>query len=54
MIIYNHRKEVDNMRNLLKRIKKALAPLPTEQEQRQAHNREQVKIILQGFEDRGY
>ena len=54
MIIYNHRREVTNMRKLLQRIKKALAPIPTEQEQRQAHNREQVKLILQGFEERGY
>lgn len=43
------------MRKLLQRIKKALATPPqTEQEQRQAHNREQVKLILQGLEDRGY
>lgn len=42
------------MRNLLKRIKKALARPQSEQEQRQAHNREQVKLILQGLEDRGY
>ncbi len=43
------------MRKLLQGIKKALATPPqTEQEQRQAHNREQVKLILQGFEDRGY
>lgn len=42
------------MRSLLKRIKKALAPRKSEQEQRRAHNREQVKLILQGLEDRGY
>lgn len=39
---------------LLQRIKKALAPLPTEQERRQAQNKEQVKLILQGLEQRGY
>lgn len=42
------------MRNLLKRIKKALDPDQRKQEQRLAHNREQVKLILQGLEDRGY
>lgn len=42
------------MGKLLQRIKKALASDQTEQEQRQAHNREQVKLILQGLEDRGY
>lgn len=42
------------MRKLLQRIKKALAADQDQQEQRQAHNREQVKLILQGFEDRGY
>lgn len=41
------------MLKLLRLIKKALAPLPTEQEQRQAHNREQVRLILQGLEQRG-
>ncbi len=42
------------MTKLLKRIKKALAPRKSEQELRQIHNREQVKLILQGLEDRGY
>lgn len=53
VIIYNHRREVDDMGNLLKRIKKALAPRKSEQELRQIHNREQVKLILQGLEQRG-
>lgn len=35
-------------------IKKVLAPRQSEQELRQAHNREQVKLILQGLEERGY
>ena len=42
------------MRKLLTRIKKALAPRKSEQELRQAHNKEQVKLILQGLEDREY
>ena len=42
------------MRNLLKRIKKALAPVQSKQELRQAQNNEQVKLILQGLEVRGY
>lgn len=42
------------MRKLLMRIKRALAPGKSEQELRQAHNKEQVKLILQGLEDRGY
>lgn len=42
------------MRKLLQRIKKALASDQTEQEQRQAQNKEQVKLILQGLEERGY
>ena len=38
---------------LLVRIKKALAnPPQTVQEQRQARNREQVRLILQGLEER--
>lgn len=41
------------MRKLLQRIKKALAPRKSEQELRQIHNREQVKLILKGLEDRG-
>ena len=42
------------MLKLLRLIKKALASDQTEQEHRQAHNREQVKLILQGLEQRGY
>ena len=42
------------MLKLLRLIKKALASVQTEQELRQAHNREQVKLILQGLENRGY
>lgn len=42
------------MLKLLRLIKKALASDQTEQELRQAHNREQVKLILQGLENRGY
>ncbi len=42
------------MRKLLMRIRKALAPRKSEQELRQAHNKEQVDLILQGLEDRGY
>lgn len=42
------------MLKLLRLIIKALAPLPTEQEQRQAQNKEQVKLIIQGLENRGY
>jgi hypothetical protein len=42
------------MLKLLRLIKKALASDQTEQEQRQAHNKEQVKLILQGLEKRGY
>lgn len=42
------------MRNLLIRIKNALAnPPKTKQEQRQANNRRQVKLILQGIEEWG-
>jgi hypothetical protein len=42
------------MLKLLRLIKKVLAPLQSEQELRQAHNREQVKLILQGLEQRGF
>lgn len=42
------------MKKLLQRIKKALDPDQRKQEQRRAHNREQVKLILQGLEQRGY
>ena len=43
------------MLKLLKSIKNALVPVyQTKQEQRQAQNREQVKKILQGLEQRGY
>ena len=42
------------MKKLLKRIKKALAPRKSEQELRQANNKRQVKLILQGLEERGY
>lgn len=42
------------MLKLLRLIKKALDPDQRKQEQRQAHNREQVKLILQGLEERGY
>lgn len=42
------------MRKLFQRIKKALAPVQSKQEQRQANNKRQVKLILQGLEDRGY
>lgn len=42
------------MKRILQSIKKALASRQTEQELRQAHNREQVKLILQGIEERGY
>lgn len=43
------------MLKLLRLIKKVLAsPTKTKQELRQAHNREQVKLILQGLENRGY
>ena len=41
------------MLKLLRLIKKVLAPRQSEQELRQAHNREQVKLILQGLEYRG-
>ena len=41
--------------NLLQRIKKALAfRTKARQEQRQAQNREQVRLILKGLEDRGF
>lgn len=42
------------MRKLLNRIRKALVADQDTQELRQAHNREQVKLILQGLENRGY
>lgn len=42
------------MKRILQSIKKALASRQTEQELRQEHNREQVKLILQGIEERGY
>lgn len=43
------------MLRLLRLIKKALArPTKSTQELRQAHNSEQVKLILQGLEQRGY
>lgn len=42
------------MRKLLQRIKKALDPDQRKQELRRAHNREQVKLILQGLDRRGY
>ena len=42
------------MLKLLQRIKNALAPRKSEQELRQAHNREQVRLILQGLDKRGY
>lgn len=42
------------MKKLLMRIKKALASRQTKQELRQIHNREQVKLILQGLDSRGY
>ena len=42
------------MKKLLRRLKKVLAPRQSEQELRQAHNREQVKLILQGLDSRGY
>lgn len=41
------------MLKLLRLIKKVLAPRQSEQELRQAHNREQVQLILQGLENRG-
>lgn len=42
------------MKKILQRIKKALAvPTKTKQEQRQANNRRQVKLILQGIEEWG-
>lgn len=40
------------MIKLLLRIKKALASRPTKQELRQAQNREQVNLIIQGIEDK--
>lgn len=42
------------MIKLLQRIKKALDPDQRKQEQRQANNKRQVKLILKGLEDRGY
>lgn len=42
------------MKKILQRIIKALDPDQRKQEQRQAHNREQVKLILKGLEERGY
>lgn len=42
------------MKKLLQRIKKALDPDQRKQEQRQANNKRQVKLILKGLEDRGY
>lgn len=42
------------MLKLLRLIKNALVPTyHSEQEQRQAQNREQVKLILQGLDERG-
>lgn len=35
-------------------IKKALVSHQTKQERRQAHNREQVKLIVQGLDNRGF
>lgn len=40
------------MKKLLQRIKKALDPEQRKQEQRQANNKRQVKLILQGLEER--
>lgn len=42
------------MTKLLQRIKKALDPDQRKQEQRQANNKRQVKLILKDLEDRGY
>ena len=45
---------MNNIMKILRRIKKALDPDQRKQEQRQANNKRQVKLILQGLDNRGW
>lgn len=45
---------MNDLMKILRRIKKALDPDQRKQEQRQANNKRQVKLILQGLDNRGW